>query len=310
MANKKTIFLAGHNGLVGRSIYKFLKSKKKKIITISKKKLDLRKQANVLKFFKSNKIDAVIIAAAKVGGIHANNEQRAEFIYDNLMIQNNIIHSAYLKGVKDLIFLGSSCVYPKFSKQPIKENELLSGYLENTNEPYAIAKIAGIKMCENYSQQYNLNYKSLMPCNSFGEGDNYDEQTSHFLPALIKKIALAKKNKKNKIMLWGNGKALREVIHSDEIANACIYFLFKKTEDKMINIGSGYEKSILGYAKMIMKAANHYCKIEYHNKGLKGTPRKILNSKLAKNYGWKIENKTNYKIIETYKNFEKKLFNQ
>lgn len=310
MINKKTIFLAGHNGLVGKSIHECLKTKRVKVLTISRKKLDLRKQADVLKFFKSNKIDAVIIAAAKVGGIHANNTQRAEFIYDNLMIQNNIINSAYLKGIKDLIFLGSSCVYPKFSKQPIKENELLSGYLEFTNEPYAIAKIAGIKMCENYSQQYNLNYKSLMPCNSFGENDNYDELSSHFLPALIKKIAVAKKYKKKEILLWGNGKALREVIYSKEIANACIYFLFKKTKEKTINIGSGYEKSILNYTKLLMKAANHICKINYHNKELTGTPRKILNSKLAKKYGWKLQNNTKFKIIETYKDFEKKIFNQ
>ena len=310
MINKKTIFLAGHNGLVGKSIYECLKTKRIKVLTISRKKLDLRKQADVLKFFKLNKIDAVIIAAAKVGGIHANNTQRAEFIYDNLMIQNNIINSAYLKGIKDLIFLGSSCVYPKFSKQPIKEKELLSGYLEFTNEPYAIAKIAGIKMCENYSQQYNLNYKSLMPCNSFGENDNYDELSSHFLPALIKKIAVAKKNRKKEIVLWGNGKALREVIYSKEIANACIYFLFKRTKEKTINIGSGYEKSILDYAKLLMKAANHICKINYQNKELTGTPRKILDSKLANNYGWKLQNNTKYKIIETYKHFEKKIFNQ
>ena len=292
MINRKTIFLAGHNGLVGKSIHECLKTKRIKVLTISKKKLDLRKQADVLKFFKSNKIDAVIIAAAKVGGIYANNTQRGEFIYDNLMIQNNIINSAYLKGIKDLIFLGSSCVYPKFSKQPIKEKELLSGYLEFTNEPYAIAKIAGIKMCENYSQQYKLNYKSLMPCNSFGKNDNYDEISSHFLPALIKKIAVAKKNRKKEIVLWGNGKALREVIYSKDIANACIYFLFKRTKEKTINIGSGYEKSILDYAKLLMKAANHKCKIKYKNKELTGTPRKILDSKLAKNYGWKLQNNT------------------
>lgn len=310
MINRKTIFLAGHNGLVGKSIHECLKTKRIKVLTISKKKLDLRKQADVLKFFKSNKIDAVIIAAAKVGGIYANNTQRGEFIYDNLMIQNNIINSAYLKGIKDLIFLGSSCVYPKFSKQPIKEKELLSGYLELTNEPYAIAKIAGIKMCENYSQQYKLNYKSLMPCNSFGKNDNYDEISSHFLPALIKKIAVAKKNRKKEIVLWGNGKALREVIYSKDIANACIYFLFKRTKEKTINIGSGYEKSILDYAKLLMKAANHKCKIKYKNKELTGTPRKILDSKLAKNYGWKLQNNTKYKIIETYKDFEKKIFNQ
>jgi GDP-L-fucose synthase len=309
MKNKKTIFLAGHNGLIGKSIYKILKLNKIKVITASRKKLDLKNQSDVLKFFKSKKIDSVIIAAAKVGGIYTNNTHRAEFIYDNLMIQNNIINSAYLKGIKDLIFLGSSCVYPKFSKQPIKENELLSGYLEFTNEPYAVAKIAGIKMCENYSYQYNLNYKSLMPCNSFGENDNFDNLSSHFLPALIKKIAVAKKNNKNEIELWGNGKALREVIHSEEIANACIFFLYKKTKEKIINVGSGYEKTILNYAKLIMKVANHKCKIIYKNKNLTGTPRKILNSKLAKKYGWKLKNSTKDKINETYKNFEKKLFN-
>lgn len=310
MKNKKVIFLAGHNGLIGKSIYNLLKLHKNKVIIASRKKLDLKNQSDVLKFFKSKKIDSVIIAAAKVGGIHTNNSHRAEFIYDNLMIQNNIINSAYLNGVKDLIFLGSSCVYPKFSKQPIKEKELLSGYLEFTNEPYAVAKIAGIKMCENYSYQYNLNYKSLMPCNSFGENDNYDDLSSHFLPALIKKIAIAKKNNKNRIELWGNGKALREVIYSEEIANACIFFLYKKTKEKIINVGSGYEKTILNYAKLIMKVANHKCKIIYKNKNLTGTPRKILNSKLAQRYGWKLLNNTKDKINETYKNFEKRLFNQ
>ena len=307
MKNNKKVFLAGHNGLVGRSILNALLLKKIKTITASRSQLDLRDQKKVTNFLKSHKPNGVIIAAARVGGIKANNTFRSEFIYDNLMIQTNLIHASYLAGVKNLIFLGSSCVYPKNCKQPIVEKDLLSGFLEKTNEPYAVAKIAGIKMCENYTKQYKLNYKSLMPCNSFGENDNYDLETSHFLPALIKKVALAKKNNIKKIELWGNGSALREVIHSDEIANACLFFLYKKIKSNMINIGSGYEKTIKEYLKIIMQAAKYKCRITYKNKNLKGTPRKIMNSSVAKKYGWKLKSSTKDKIIEIYNSFEKKI---
>ena len=236
---------------------------------------------------KKNKPDAVIIAAAKVGGINANNTLKANFIYENLAIQNNLIHGSYKVGVKNLIFLGSSCVYPKKCKQPIKEKYLLSGYLEKTNEPYAIAKIAGINLCSSYSHQHNLNYKCLMPCNSYGVNDNYDSNSSHFLPALIKKIIQAIREKKDYIEIWGRGKPLREVIISDDVADACIFFLKKKTKESLINVGSGVEKSINDYAKFIMKCLQLKLKIKNKNNGLDGTPRKLLDCSLAKKYGWK-----------------------
>ena len=230
MINKNSkIFVAGHRGLIGSAIIRRLESLNyKKVFIKAKKDLDLRDQNKVFKFFSKIKPDAVILAAAKVGGIEANNTLRGEFIYDNLSIQNSVIHSSYMTGVKDLIFLGSSCIYPKLSKQPIKEKYLLSGYLEKTNEPYAIAKIAGINLCESYNKQYNLNYKCLMPCNAYGINDNYDPIKSHFFPALIKKIVDAIRYKKKAIYIWGNGKPLRELIYSDDIADACIFFLKKK----------------------------------------------------------------------------------
>ena len=232
MINKKSkIFVAGHKGLIGSAILRKLKSLSyHNILTQTRKQLDLRDQKKVLEYFKKKKPDAVILAAAKVGGIEANNTFRGEFIYDNLSIQNNIIHSSYISGTKNLVFLGSSCIYPKFSKIPIKEKHLLSGYLEKTNEPYAIAKIAGIKLCESYNHQYKVNYKCLMPCNSYGVNDNYNPMSSHFFPALIKKIVDSIKNKKYTIEIWGNGKPLRELIFSDDIADACIYFLKKKNK--------------------------------------------------------------------------------
>ena len=290
MINKKLkIFVAGHNGLIGSAIIRKLKKLNyKNIYTQSKKDLDLRDQNKVLKYFLKVKPDAVILAAAKVGGIEINNTRRGEFIYDNLSIQNSVIHTSYLTGVKNLIFLGSSCIYPKLSKQPIKEKYLLSGYLEKTNEPYAIAKIAGINLCSSYNYQYNLNYKCLMPCNSYGLNDNYDLNSSHFLPALIRKIIQAIKDKKDHIEIWGSGKPLREVIISDDIADACIFFLKKKTKESLINIGSGVEKSVNDYAKFIMKCLQLKLKIKNkNNRLLDGTPRKLLDCSLARKYGWK-----------------------
>jgi GDP-L-fucose synthase len=292
MSNKITknskIFLAGHNGLVGSSIYRKLKDYGyKNIIVKSKKQLDLRNQNKVNLFFSKNKFHAVINAAAMVGGIHANDRYKAEFIFNNLSIQSNIIHSSYVNNVKHMIFLGSSCVYPRNCKQPIKEEYLLNGKLEKTNEPYAVAKIAGIKMCESYNFQYNTNYKCLMPCNSYGPNDNYDLITSHFYPALIKKIELAKEKNNNKIIVWGNGKSKREIIYVDDVADACIFFLNKKTKESLINIGSGVEKTILQYAKFLIKKINPNTKIIYDKKKPNGTPRKILDTSLAKKYGWK-----------------------
>ena len=230
MINKKSfIFVSGHNGLVGSAVLRRLKFfGYKNIIYRSKKQLNLKNQSKVFNFFKNNKIDAVINAAGKVGGIYANDKYKAEFIYDNITIQNNIIHACYENKIKDLIFLGSSCIYPRDAKQPIKEKYLLTGELEKTNEPYAIAKIAGIKMCESYNFQYKTNYKCLMPCNLYGPNDNYNLENSHFLPALISKIHSAKNKKQFFFKLWGTGKPKRELMFVDDLADACIYFLKKK----------------------------------------------------------------------------------
>jgi GDP-L-fucose synthase len=288
MINKKSrIFVAGHKGLVGSAVVRRLNYYGyKNILIIEKKKLDLRNQQKVFNFFKKNKIDAVINAAGKVGGIYANNKYKADFIYDNLVIQNNVIHACFQNKIKSLIFLGSSCIYPRNSKQPIKENYLLTGELEKTNEPYAIAKIAGIKMCESYNFQYKTSYKCLMPCNLYGPNDNYDLKKSHFFPALIAKAIDAKKKKMNKIILWGSGKPKRELMYVDDLADACIYFLIKKTDKTLINVGTGYDLSILNFAKFILKKLNINCKIVLDRSKFDGTPRKIIDSSIARKYGW------------------------
>jgi len=288
LTKKSNIFVTGHKGLVGSAVIRRLTSQGyKNIITISRNKLDLRDQGEVFKFFQKKRIDAVINAAGHVGGIYANNKYKADFIYDNLAIQNNIIHACYKNKIKSLIFLGSSCIYPKNSKQPIKEKYLLTGELEKTNEPYAIAKIAGIKMCESYNFQHKTNYKCLMPCNLYGPNDNYDLKTSHFFPALIVKALAAKKNKKSELTLWGSGKPKRELMYVDDLADACIYFLNKKTKDSLINIGTGHEKSILEYAKFILKKINYKCMIILDKSKPDGTKRKIIDNSIASSYGWK-----------------------
>lgn len=298
------IFVAGHNGMVGSAIVRYLKKKNyKKIITVDRKKLDLLNQNLTEKYLKKTKPDCVIIAAAKVGGILANNNFKANFVYENIMIQTNLIHSSFLAGVKNLIFLGSSCIYPKFAKQPINERQLLSGKLEETNDAYSIAKIAGIKMCEAYNKQYDLNYLCLMPTNLYGINDNYNLDTSHFFPALIKKISYAKKKNKKYLSLWGNGKAKRELMYVDDLADACEYFMKKKMKHTLINIGSGIEKTIEEYAKFIMKKLKIKLKIKKDLSKPNGTPRKILNSDLAKNYGWKSKIDLNTGFNLTYKDF-------
>ena len=288
MINRNSkIFVTGHMGLVGSAIVRRLKYfGYKNILTEDRKKLDLTNQQQVSNFFKKKKIDVVINAAAKVGGIYANNKYRADFIYDNLAMQTNIIHACYLNRVKSLIFLGSSCVYPRNSKQPIKEKYLLKGELEKTNEPYAVAKIAGIKMCESYNFQYKTNYKCLMPCNLYGPNDNYDLKTSHFFPALIAKAIDAKQNKKKNIILWGSGKPKRELMYVDDLADACIYFMKKKIKESLINVGVGHDMSILSYAKFILKKMKLNCKIVLDRSKSDGTPRKIIDSSVARKYGW------------------------
>ena len=301
------IFLAGHKGMVGSSILRFLKKKNySNIVLVDKKKLDLLNQKKTLQFLKRIKPDFVINAAARVGGILANNKFKANYIYENLMIQTNIIHASYKAGVKKLIFLGSSCIYPKFCKQPIKEDYILSGKLEETNDAYAIAKIAGYKMCEAYNNQYNLNYICLMPTNLYGPNDNYDLMSSHFFPALVKKIFLAKKKNFDSIKLWGNGKAKRELMYVDDLASATEFFLKTKTKHTLINIGSGQEKTIKDFANFIMKKMDIKLKIKYDRSKPNGTPRKIIDSNLAKKYGWKSRFDLNTGFDLTLKDFLKK----
>ena len=254
-----------------------------------------------------NKPKIVIIAAAKVGGIKANNLLRADFIRENIQIQTNLIHGCHVNNINNIIFLGSSCVYPKLNKLPIKESYLLNGKLENTNEPYAIAKIAGIKMCESYNRQYKTNYRCLMPTNTFGPNDNYDSLNSHFFPALIKKIHNVKTNNKKELELWGNGKAKREVIYVDDIADACVYFMKKKIHHTVLNIGSGKDFTIKEYVDIILKniVPNRNIKIKYDLSKPNGTPRKVLNVNLASKYGWKSRTKLRDAILKTYKYFLK-----
>ena len=246
------------------------------------------------------------MAAAKVGGIKANYDKKADFIYENLSIQNNVINSSYQSGVKNLIFLGSSCVYPKNSKIPIKEKYLLSNYLEKTNEPYAVAKIAGIKLCESYNFQYGLNYKCLMPCNAYGINDNYDLNNSHFFPALIAKIIDSIRTKKDFVEIWGSGKPLRELIFSDDIADACIFFLNKKTKHYLINVGTGIEKSINDYAIYIMSHLGVNLKLKNKKMNLDGTYRKLMDSSLARKYGWKYKTSLHKGISITVNDYLKR----
>ena len=306
MNHKSKIYVAGHRGLVGSAIIKELKKKGfKKIITATRNQLDLRNQLEVLNFLKKTKPNFIFIAAAKVGGIYSNNKYKGQFIYENLMIQSNIIHSAFLCKIKDLIFLGSSCIYPKKSKQPIKEEYLLTGKLEETNDAYAIAKIAGIKMCESYNSQYKTNFKCLMPTNTFGPNDNYHALNSHFIPSLIRKIHEVKiKNKKN-LILWGNGMAKREILYVEELSKACVYFMNKKTKHSIINIGSGKDFSIKEYAKIILKiiVPNKKINIKYDLSKPNGTPRKVLDISLAKKYGWEPIFDLQNQILKTYESY-------
>ena len=311
MINKKSkIYVAGHKGLVGSAIIRKLNQKGyKNLITVDKKKLDLTNQSKVFNFIKKNKPDFIFIAAAKVGGILSNNNYKADFIYNNLSIQINIINSAYRCGIKNLIFLGSSCVYPRDCKQPIKETYLLNGKLEKTNDAYSIAKIAGIKMCESYNKQYKTNYKCLMPTNTFGPNDKYDDFNSHFFPALIKKIHKLKKNNKTKLELWGDGSPKREVIYVEDIANACVYFMNKKVKEDLINIGTGIEYSIKEYAQIFLKVINpdKKVKIVFDKSKPNGIPRKVMDIKRAKKYGWKPVYNLQNSICKTYKSFLKEI---
>ena len=309
MVNKNSkIFIAGHNGMLGSSILRILREKKyKKIITINRSKLDLRDQNSVKNFFKTKKPDVVIIAAAKVGGIKANMNFPANFINDNLQIQSNLILNSFNFRVKKLIFFGSSCIYPNNIKEKIKEDQIMVGPLEQSNESYSIAKIAGIKMIKSLNKQYKTNYICLMPCNLFGPNDNYDLNNSHFLPALIKKIYLASKKKKNKIVkLWGTGKPLREVLYVDEVASACEYFLRKKKSSDLINIGSQIEMTIRDYAFKIRNKIDHTVLIKFDkNKKMDGVKRKKLDISLAKKNGWMAKMNFSKALDKTINDFKK-----
>jgi GDP-L-fucose synthase len=304
------IYVAGHRGLVGSAIFRKLKEKGyKNIIYSNRAKLDLTNQLQVYKFLRKKKPDFIFIAAAKVGGILDNDSYKADYISENLLIQTNLIQGSYLYGIKNLIFLGSSCVYPKNCKQPIKEKYLLTGSLEKTNDAYAVAKIAGIKMCQSFNEQYGTNYRCIMPTNTFGPNDNYNSLSSHFFPALISKIHELKKNNKNNLLLWGNGKPKREVIHVDDIADACIYFMNKKTKEFLINIGSGKDYSIEYYAKLISKIiiGKNKIKITYDRSKPNGTLRKVMDISLAKKYGWRPKMNLKESIISCYNSYLKEV---
>ena len=306
ISKKSKIFVAGHKGMVGSAIIRKLKKKGfTRIVFKDKKKLNLLDQDKVFKFLKKIKPELVIIAAARVGGIQANSNFKQKFIYENLQIQNNLIHGSFLAKVKNLIFLGSSCIYPKLCKQPMKESYLLSGKLEETNDAYAIAKIAGIMMCYNYSLNYKLNYQSLMPPNLFGPGDNYNLKNSHFFPALLKKIYLAKVNRKKTLDVWGTGKPKRELMFVEDFVDALIFFMKKKIKEPFINIGVGKDFTIEWYAKYIMKKLGVKLKISYDKSKFDGMPKKCLDITLAKKYGWKPTNNLNYGFDITLRDFLK-----
>ena len=275
--------------MVGSAIVRYLKKKNyKNLITINRKKLDLEDQLKVKKFIKKQKIEIVIHCAAKVGGIRSNSTYKADFISKNLSMQNNIIIGSYEAKIKRLIFLGSSCIYPRECPQPIKEEYFLSGKLEDTNRPYAIAKIAGVEMCKSFNEQYGTKYQSVMPSNLYGPNDNYDLNNSHFIPALIRKIYQAKVKKKKQIKLWGTGKPKREVTYVDDEADGVILLIKSKNKEFLINIGSGFEKTISEYAKIIANHLDYRGKVIFdQNRYLDGTPRKIVSSKKIKKLGWK-----------------------
>ena len=294
------IFIAGASGMVGSAITRKLKSENyNNILTPSSKDLDLRDQKSVNIFFEREKPDYVIIAAAKVGGIFANNTYRANFIYDNLMIEANIINSSYLSNVKKLLFLGSSCIYPKMAEQPLKEDYLLSGPLEFTNKPYAIAKIAGIELCESYRLQYGCDFISAMPTNLYGTNDNYHPENSHVLPALIRKILLAKKNNEKSISVWGTGQPRREFLHVDDLAEACYFLLLNYSSVEIVNIGWGEDVSIKDLVDIIIKITGFNGNINFDTSKPDGTPRKLLDTTKINSLGWKPKIKLEEGIIRT-----------
>ncbi len=292
----KNIFVAGHNGMVGSAICRQLKKHENvSILTSSRSECDLSNQLQVSEFFSKNKIDQVYLAAAKVGGIHANNEYPADFIYENLMIQANIINAAHQSGVKELLFLGSSCIYPKLADQPMSEQALLTGTLEATNEPYAIAKIAGIKLCESYNRQYGTDYRSVMPTNLYGEGDNFHPKNSHVIPAMMQRFHLAVQNNDSEVIVWGSGKPMREFLHVDDMAAASVHVMnlskseYEKNVEPMlshINVGTGIDCTIRELAETMASVVGFQGELVFDVTKPDGTPRKLMNVERLKSLGW------------------------
>lgn len=288
MEKNSKIFVAGHRGMVGSAIYRKLqKEGYQNIITKTSKELDLRNQQAVAVFFAAEKPNYVFLAAAKVGGIVANNTYRADFLYENLAIQNNVIHQSYLNGVTKLMFLGSSCIYPKLAPQPLKEDYLLTGTLEPTNEPYAIAKIAGIKMCDAYRDQYGCNFISVMPTNLYGLNDNYHPENSHVLPALIRKFDEAKNNGSKEVVIWGTGSPMREFLFADDLADACYYLMENYSEPTLINIGTGEDLTIKDLALAVKETVGFEGELVFDTSKPDGTPRKLMDVSKLHNLGWK-----------------------
>ncbi|WCT13843.1 GDP-L-fucose synthase [Mucilaginibacter jinjuensis] len=304
MEKNAKIYIAGHRGMVGSAIYRKLeKEGYHNILTRVSSELDLRDQKAVADFFEQEKPDYVFLAAAKVGGIVANNTYRAEFLYDNLQIQNNIINSAYVNGVKKLMFLGSSCIYPKMAPQPLKEDYLLTGTLEETNEPYAIAKIAGIKMCDAYRDQFGCNYISVMPTNLYGYNDNYHPQNSHVLPALIRRFHEAKENSAADVTIWGTGSPKREFLFADDLAEACFYLMQNYDEKGLVNIGTGEDISIKDLALLVKKIVGYEGEIKFDTSKPDGTPRKLMDVTKLHSKGWKHTIELEQGIVLAYQDF-------
>lgn len=306
MEKDAKIYIAGHRGMVGSAIHRNLQKKGyTNFVLRSSSELDLRNQQQVAAFFKKEKPAYVFLAAAKVGGIHANNIYRAEFLYDNLCIQNNIIHYAYRQGVKKLLFLGSSCIYPKFAPQPLKEEYLLTGTLEPTNEPYAIAKIAGIKLCEAYRDQYGCNFISAMPTNLYGKNDNYHPENSHVLPALIRRFHEAKVNQSQEVIIWGTGTPLREFLSADDMADACIFLMNNYNGKGFVNIGTGKDISIADLAHLIKDIIGYTGSINFDHSKHDGTPRKLMDVSKLNKLGWKYSIDLKQGIKDAYRDFLK-----
>jgi len=309
MEQSSKIYVAGHRGLVGSAIArKLMVSGYNNLVTRTSKELDLRLQADVNSFFEQERPDYVFLAAAKVGGILANNTYPAEFLYDNLMIQSNIIHYAYVCGVKKLLFLGSSCIYPKLSPQPMKEEYLLDGKLESTNEPYAIAKIAGIKMCQSYNRQYGTNFISVMPTNLYGPNDNFDLETSHALPALLRKFHEAKMNKEPFVKIWGTGSPRREFLYIDDLADACVFLMQNYDEDQIINVGTGEDISIRELALLIKEITGYEGELKFDASKPDGTPRKLLDVSKLTDLGWKAKTGLRGGIAKTYQWYKEAVY--